>query len=136
LKDEPAGPALVPVRRWTLAEATLLRATALLHFVILGVGLLAPSAFLSPYGLPFAEPATFLRATLLAYGALGLALLRALRLSRGEGRLLVETVALVKLAVFAVIVADTFAQKIPRRATIAASMDLVFGLALYRAARR
>jgi len=124
------------VKSWTIAEATLLRATALLHLVLLAIGLFAPATFLGPYGLPFAEPATFLRATLVAYGALGLALLRALRLSRGEGRLLVETVALVKLAVFAVIVADAIAQKIPRRAMIAAGIDLVFGLALYRAARR
>jgi hypothetical protein len=122
--------------RWSFAEATALRATAFVHLILMSIGLFAPASLFPSWGLPFAEPATFLRWSMVIYGALGIALLRASRLSRSAGRLLVETVALVKLAFVLVVMTDILAQKLPGRAWIAVILDLVFGLVLYRAARR
>ena len=131
-----AAPIEARERGWSFAEATILRATAFIHLATLAFGLLAPKALFGAWGLPFQEPATFLRFAVVAIGALGLALLRAVRLPRAEGRLLVETVALIKLALVAVIVADTFAGRLPPQAPIAATLDFVLGIALFRAARR
>lgn len=125
-----------PAERWSFGEATILRSVALTHLLLLVAGLLAPAAIFAPWGLPFEEPATFYRFAIVAIGALGFALLRAARLPPSEGRLLVETVALVKLAFVAVVVADTLAHRLPNRAPVAASIDLVFGAILYRLARR
>jgi hypothetical protein len=99
-------------------------------------GLLSPQTFLGAWGLPHVEPATFERAWLVAYGALGVALLRALRSPRATGRLVVETVALVKLAFVLVVVADILARKLPAAAAVGVILDLIFGAALLRAGRR
>jgi hypothetical protein len=122
--------------RWSFGEATVLRATGFIHLAIFALGLLTPASFLGAWNLPYGEPATFTRAFLLAYGALGLALIRAARVPREQGALLVETIALVKLAFFAVVVADIMARKLPNRAAIAVILDVIFGIALYRAGRR
>ncbi|MGZ3417376.1 MAG: hypothetical protein ACXWUG_09270 [Polyangiales bacterium] len=122
--------------RWSFGEATVLRATGLMHLGVMAMGLITPAALLGAWSLPFGEPATFTRAFLLVYGALGLALVRAVRLPREQGWLLVETVGLAKLAFFAVIVADIMARKLPNRAAIAVILDVIFGIALYRAGRR
>ncbi len=122
--------------RWSFAEATLLRATGFIQLMIMLMGLFTPAQLFSAWGLPHGEPATFLRFTVLTYGALGLALLRAVRLPRAEGRLLVETVGLVKLGFVMVVIADILARKLPNQAGIAVILDVIFGVALFRAARR
>jgi hypothetical protein len=123
-------------RGWSFGEATLMRAAGFTHLAMLVVGLLAPAQLFSPWGVPIGEPSTFLRFSVVAQGALGLSLLRAVRLSRREGRLLVETAALVMLAFFAVLLADTMAHRLPGRAPIVGVVDLLFGIALFRIARR
>ena len=135
-EEAPAAEAPRTGTHWTMAEATLIRAAGFLHLALLACGLLAPAMIFAPWGLPFQEPATFVRFMVVAYGALGLGLLRSLARTRPEGRLLVETTALVKLGVVAVVLADTLAHKLPSRAPIVALIDLVFGVALFRAARR
>lgn len=122
--------------RWSFAEATVLRMTAMVHLALMAMGLVAPASLFGAWSLPFAEPATFLRFTLLAYGALGVALLRASRLPRRDGRLLVEAIGTVKLGFVCVIVVDILARKLPNAAAIGAVLDLVLGIALYRAGRR
>lgn len=122
--------------RWPFAEATVLRAAAMIQLLVMAAALLTPHQLLPAWGLPVEEPATFLRAWFVAYGALGLALVRAVRAGRTQGRLLVESVALVKVAFVSVVVVDVLARKLPNRAWIAVVLDLVFGIALYRAARR
>jgi hypothetical protein len=122
--------------RWSFAEATILRATALVHLMLMLMGIFTPSLIFSAWSLPYAEPATFMRFSLVAYGALGLGLFRAVRLPKLEGRLLVETTALVKLAFVSVVIADILAHKLPNKAAVAVILDVMFGVALYRAARR
>lgn len=122
--------------RWSFGEATILRTTAMIHLGTMGFGLVAPSALFGAWSLPYAEPATFLRFMLLAYGALGIALLRVVRLPRRDGRLLVETIGIVKLGFVCVLVVDILARKLPNAAGIGAVLDLVFGIALLRAGRR
>lgn len=122
--------------RWSFAEGTLLRATGFIQLMVMLMGLFTPAQLFSAWGLPHGEPATFLRFMVVSYGALGLALLRAVRLPRAEGRLLVETVALVKLAFVSVVLADILARKLPNQAGMAVILDMVFGIALFRAARR
>jgi hypothetical protein len=122
--------------RWSPAEATLLRATGFIHLMLMLMGLFTPAQLFSAWGLPHAEPATFLRFMVVVYGALGLALLRAVRVSRDEGRLLVETIALVKLAFVSVVIADILARKLPNQAGMAVILDVIFGVALFRASRR
>jgi len=122
--------------RWSFPEATILRATAMIHLMFMLMGIFTPSLIFSAWALPYDEPATFMRFALVAYGALGLGLFRAVRLPRLEGRLLVETTALVKLAFVSVVVADIMARKLPNKAAIAVILDVIFGVALYRAARR
>jgi hypothetical protein len=123
-------------RRWSFGEATLIRAAGFTHLAMLLVGILAPSQLFSPWGIPIAEPGTFLRFAVVAQGALGLSLVRAVRLPRLQGRLMVETAALVMLAFFAVLLADTMANRLPGRAPIVGVVDLLFGIALFRVARR
>ncbi|GAC1351109.1 MAG: hypothetical protein NVS3B20_00710 [Polyangiales bacterium] len=122
-------------RPFTFAEATLVRATAFLHLLLVPFGLLMPASVFAPYGLPNQEPATFARFAVVVYGTMGIALLRALRLPRDSSRLLIETTALIKLSFVAVVVADTLAHKLPSRALIAVALDLTFGAALFRLAR-
>jgi hypothetical protein len=122
--------------RWSFGEATILRTTAMIHLALMGLGLVAPGAVFGAWALPWAEPATFLRFFLLAYGVLGVSLLRAVRLPRRDGRLLVETVGTVKLGFVCVIIVDMLARKLPNTAAIGAVLDLVFGIALLRAGRR
>ncbi len=129
------SPALAE-RGWSFGDATMVRATGIVHVLVMSAGLIAPASLFGAWGLPHEEPATFLRFALVAYGALGIALLRASRVGRVEGRLLVETVALIKIAFVLVILADILARKLPGRAWIAVILDLLFGFALYRAARR
>ncbi|MEO7095659.1 MAG: hypothetical protein ABI175_20545 [Polyangiales bacterium] len=123
-------------RGWSFGEATLVRAAGFTHLAVMAVGLLAPAQLFTPWGIPIGEPSTFLRFAVVAQGALGLSLLRAVRLPRREGRLLVETCGLVMLAFFAVLLADTMAQRLPGRAPILGVVDLLFGAALFRVARR
>ncbi|MBI2395229.1 MAG: hypothetical protein HYV09_37010 [Deltaproteobacteria bacterium] len=127
---------MTPEARWSVGEATILRTAAMIQLGMMGFGLVAPGPLFSAWGLPFAEPATFLRVVLVAWGALGLALLRVVRLPRGEGRLLVETIGIVKLAFVMVVVVDILARKLPSQAAIGAILDLIFGVALFRAGRR
>jgi hypothetical protein len=127
---------LAPTARWSFAEATLLRATGFVHLAIMAIGLAAPASLFGAWALPFEEPATFLRFVLVAYGALGLGLVRAAQRPTAEGALLVETTALVKLAFVSVIVFDILGKRLPPRAAIASALDVIFGVALYRAARR
>lgn len=122
--------------RWTASEATALRATAFIHLLVMSAALVSPASLLGAWGLPFEEPATWMRFAMVAYGALGIALLRAVRLARSDGRLLVETVGLIKLAFVLVVAADVLARRLPGRAWLAVLLDLLFGVALYRAARR
>jgi len=122
--------------RWSFGEATVLRTTAMIHLALMGLGLVAPGAVFGAWSLPWAEPATFLRFMLLAYGVLGLSLLRAVRLPRREGRLLVETIGIVKLGFVCVLIVDILARKLPNAAAIGAILDLIFGVALLRAGRR
>ena len=128
---EPAA-----VDRWSFPEATLLRTAGLIQLLIMALGMVSPGRLFSAWGLPVDEPATFMRFMVVAYGALGLALLRAVRLSRAEGRLTVETVALVKLAFVAVVIADILARKLPNGAAVAVILDMILGVAMFRAARR
>ena len=122
--------------RWTATEATALRATAFIHVLVMSAALVAPASLLGAWGLPFEEPATWMRFSMVAYGALGVALLRAVRLPRRDGRLTVETVGLIKMAFVLVVVADVLARRLPGRAWLAVILDLLFGVALYRAAGR
>lgn len=122
--------------RWSFPEATLLRATGFVHLAILALGLASPASLLGAWGLPFEEPALFLRVALVAYGALGLGLVRAAQRPTAEGALLVETTALVKLAFVSVVLFEILGKRLPTRAGIASVLDLVFGVAIYRAARR
>lgn len=114
----------------------MIRAAGFTHLAVLVVGLLAPAQLFSPWGVPVSEPSTFLRFGVVAQGALGLSLVRAVRLPRREGRLMVETAALVMLAFFAVLLADAMAHRLPGRAPIVGVVDLLFGVALFRVARR
>ena len=120
---------------WSFAEATVLRMAAMVHLALMVTGLLTPASLFGAWSLPFAEPATFLRFTLLAYGTLGIGLLRASRLPRAEGRLLVEVVGTAKLGFVGVVVVDILAHKLPNAAAIGVILDLVLGVALYRAGR-
>ena len=114
----------------------MIRAAAFTHLAVLVVGLLAPAQLFSPWGIPVTEPSTFLRFGVVAQGTLGLSLVRAVRMPRREGRLMVETAALVMLAFFAVLLADAMAQRLPGRAPLVGLVDLLFGVALFRIARR
>jgi hypothetical protein len=122
--------------RWSFGDAIFVRAAGLTSLLLLVAGLVAPQALFSPWGLAIVEPATFYRWAIVCEGVLGFALLRALRLPRAEGRLTLETAGLAKLAFFAVVFADAFTHRIPGRATAIAAIDLVFGVGLYRIARR
>lgn len=122
--------------RWSFAEATVLRMTAMVQLALMVMGLLTPASVFGAWALPYAEPATFLRFTLLSYGVLGVGLLRASRLPRRDGKLLVETIGTVKLGFVCVIVVDILARKLPNAAAIGAILDLVLGIALSRAGRR
>ena len=123
-------------QRWSAGEATIIRAAALIHLMLMLMGIFTPAQIFGAWSLPYEEPATWMRFSLVAYGALGLGLFRAVRLTRAEGRLLVETTALVKLAFVSVVVADILARKLPNKAALAVTLDVIFGVALYRAARR
>lgn len=123
-------------RTWSFAEGTILRSTAFIHLLVMAFGWISPATLFAPWGLPIAEPATFFRFTMLAYGALGFALLRVLKLPRKQGALLVETVALVKLSLFSVIMVESILRKLPAHAPLLTTFDLVFGVALFRASRR
>ncbi len=125
-----------PEPRWTSAEATALRATAFIHLLVMSAALVTPRSLLGAWGLPFEEPATWMRFAMVTYGALGVALLRAVRLPRRDGRLLVETVGLIKLAFVLVVAADVLARRLPGAAWLSVLLDLIFGVALFRAARR
>ena len=124
------------MRKWSFAEATIVRASAFIQLTTMLMGLFTPRQLFAAWGLPFAEPATFMRFTLVAYGALGLALIRAVRLPRAEGRLTVETVGLVKLAFVSVVIADILARKLPNHAGMAVILDVIFGVAIFRIARK
>src|SRR5579859_8081917 len=122
--------------RWTFAEATVLRAAGFTHLVLLVVGLLTPRTLFAPWGVPFEEPATFYRLSIVVLGTLGLALVRAARRPAREGVLLVETAGLCMIAFFVVLLADGMAHRIAPRAPFAGVVDLVFGAALFRIGRR
>jgi hypothetical protein len=124
------------LNRWTFAEATLIRTSAFIQLTVMLFGVLSPAQLFSAWALPHQEPATFMRFMVVAYGALGLSLLRAVRLPREEGRLTVETVALVKVAFVAVVIADILARKLPNGAAVAVILDMILGVAMFRAARR
>jgi hypothetical protein len=115
--------------RWSFGEATLLRATGFVHLAIMVLGLAGPASLLGAWGLPYDEPATFLKVALVAYGALGLGLVRAAQRPAPEGALLVETTALVKLAFVSVVVFDILSKRLLPRAAIATMLDVVFGAA-------
>lgn len=121
---------------WSFPEATLIRSAGLIQLMMMALGIAMPARLFSAWGLPHEEPATFLRFMVVAYGALGLALLRAVRLPRAEGRLVVETAALVKIAFVAVVIADILARKLPSGAAVAVVLDMILGVAMFRAARR
>lgn len=123
-------------RYWTYAEITLIRAAALIHLVGMAVGLIVPTKLTVPFGIIVGEPATFLRASFAIYGVIGVGLLRVVNVERPRGRLLVETVGLAKIALFAVFVADVVARRQPATAAIALLGELAFGVALFRASRR
>jgi hypothetical protein len=122
--------------RWTVAEAMLLRMAAMVQLAFMVMGLVAPASLLGAWSLPFAEPATFLRYTLLCYGALAVGLLRASRLPRSDGRLLVEVAGTLKLGFVCVLAVDILARKLPSSAAVGAILDLIFGIALHRMGRR
>ncbi len=121
---------------WAFGEATVLRAAAFTHLALLAFGLVSPVTIFAPWGIALGEPATFFRFAIIAQGTLGFALLRAAKAPRRDGRLLVETAALVDLAFFFVLLADSWARKLPPRAPIAGVVDLVFGVMLFRMGRR
>ena len=122
--------------RWAFSEATLLRATGFMPLAVMVLGLVAPAQLFGAWGLPFAEPATFLRIALLAYGALGVGLVRAARRAPAAAVLFVETTAFVKLGFVAVVLFEISSKRLFPRSAMAAVLDLVFGVALFRAARR
>jgi hypothetical protein len=121
---------------WTMAEATLIRATAMLHVVVMASVLLLPAWSLARWGLPYGEPGTFMRAWAVGYGALGVGLYRALSVGRPEGRLLVEATALVKLGFAMVVLLDVSARRLPTASALACVLDMLFGFALLRMSRR
>lgn len=114
----------------------MLRAAGFTHLALLGFGLLSPRTIFAPWGVPFDEPATFYRVTLVVLGTFGLALLRVARRPVREGALLVETAGLAMIAFFVVLLADAMAHRIAPRAPLAGVVDLVFGAALFRIGRR
>ncbi len=107
-----------------------------MHVALLAVGLVWPTAIFGPWGLPTGEPATFYRVVVVVLGTLGFALVRASRRPAREGALLVETAGLAMLAFFVVLLADAMAHRLPARAPIAGSIDLLFGTVIFRIARR
>ncbi|MBK7400208.1 MAG: hypothetical protein IPJ34_29140 [Myxococcales bacterium] len=121
---------------FSAGAATIIRATGLVHLGLMASLLLAPRWTLAALALPWTEPATFLRFFAVAYGTLGLGLLRAAGLPKSRGLLLVETTALVKLGFVAVVTADIVARKLPSGSAVALALDVIFGAALYRTARR
>src|SRR5262249_22170065 len=125
-----------PDTRWSFAEATVLRAAGFTHLVLLAFGLLSPRTIFAPWGVPYDEPATFYRFSIVVLGAFGLALVRAARRPVREGVLLVETAGLAMIAFFVVLLADGMAHRIAPRAPFAGVVDLVFGAALFRIGRR
>lgn len=116
--------------------ATIVRAAGLVHLGLMVSLLLAPRWTLGALVLPWSEPSTFVHFFAVAYGTLGLGLLRAAALPRVRGVLLVETVALVKLGFVAVVTADIVARKLPAGSVVGLALDVIFGAALYRTARR
>ena len=112
-----------------------MRAAGLTHVALMFFGLVAPLALFGPWGLPTTPP-TFYRIAIVVLGTLGVALVRAAGKSVAEGRLLVETCGLAMLAFFCVLLADATTHVIPGLAPLAGAVDLVFGTALFRIARR
>lgn len=107
-----------------------------MHLAVMLLGLVAPASLFGAWGLPFGEPAMFLRIALLAYGALGVGLVRAAQRDAAAGVLFVETTAFVKLGFVAVVLFEISSKRLLPRSAMASVLDLVFGVALLRAARR
>lgn len=122
--------------RWSFGEATILRAAGFTHLALLVVGLVSPATIFAPWGIVPGEPATFYRIVVVVFGVLGLALVRAARRPHREGVLLVESAGLAMIAFFAVLLADAMAHRIVGRAPVVGVVDLLFGVSLFRIARR
>ncbi len=127
---------MIASSRWSFAEATLLRATGFIQVAIMVIALVAPASLFGAWGLPFGEPATFLRVAVVAYGALGVGLVRAAQREASAAVLFVETAALVKLGFVAVVLFEVSTHRLLPRAAVATVLDVVFGVAILRAARR
>ena len=121
--------------RFPAGAAMVIRAAGLIHLGLMVSLLLAPRWTAAALALPWTEPATFARFFAVAYGTLGLGLLRAAGQPQKAGALLVETTALVKLSFVAVLTADIVAHKLPVGSATALALDVIFGAALYRIAR-
>jgi hypothetical protein len=121
---------------WVYSEAIMLRSAGFIQLMLMGCALILPSAVFGPFGFSYVEPATFYRFSMLAYGALGLALLRVVRMPRSNGIVLVETIGLIKISFFIVVFIDTLARRLPSHAPLATVVELMFGAALFRIARR